>query len=40
MTLKVIWIPDPEIFACGIRNPGLWNLESGYRSPESRQRVE
>ena len=24
-----------ENFACGIRNPGLWNLENSSRDPES-----
>ena len=24
-----------EIFACGIRNPGLWNPKYSYRCPES-----
>ena len=29
-----------EIFACEIRNPGLWNPEYNSRDPESFQRLE
>ena len=27
-------------FACGIRNPGLWNPESSSMNPESHQQLE
>ena len=29
-----------EIFASGIRNPGLWNLDNSSRKPESNWRLE
>ena len=29
-----------EIFACGIQNPGLWNLEYSSRNPESHWRLK
>ena len=28
-------ILEPEIFGCGIRNPGLWNSEYSLRNLES-----
>ena len=38
---KEIQIPESRnIFACGIRNLGLWNLESSAKSPESYIRLE
>jgi len=30
----------PAIFACGMGNPGLWNLEYSSRNPESHLRFE
>ena len=33
-----IW--NPWNFACGIQNPGLWNLEYSSRDLESHQRLE
>ena len=33
-------IRNPEKFACGIRNPGLWNPEYGSRNQESHYRLE
>ena len=38
----LIWgIPESgKFFACGIRNPGLWNPEYSLRNPESHWRLE
>ena len=33
-------IRNPENFACGIRNPGLWNPEYSLRNQESHYRLE
>ena len=30
----------PGILACGMRNPGLWNLEYSSRNPEYQKRLE
>ena len=31
---------DSPVFACGIRNPGLWNPEFSLKDLESRKRLE